>query len=238
MTMIMSELDVVDFHAHILPCADHGSDSINTSLKQLNLAKKHGVKRIIATPHFYPHRHTLAQFLRKRDSAYHELKKHLQPNMPTVKLGAEVLVCPKMDTMESLASLCIEGTNVILLELPFGMVEDSIYETIKNLLAQDFKIVIAHADRYAENCIDKLISFGCKVQLNANAIDTLFKKKHIYNWAESSSVVAIGSDIHNVDKSAYKHFSRAINKFDGYIADIKSSSDKIWNSQIEALITE
>ena len=55
----MMGLDIVDFHAHVLPCADHGSSSVSTSLSQLSYAKGAGVKRIIATPHFYPHKHTL-----------------------------------------------------------------------------------------------------------------------------------------------------------------------------------
>ena len=32
------KIDLVDFHSHILPRADHGSDSVETSLKQLKLA--------------------------------------------------------------------------------------------------------------------------------------------------------------------------------------------------------
>ena len=67
------DIDIVDFHSHILPNADHGSDSLETSLKQLLLAKEFGVKRIIATPHFYPHRHTLQAFLARRNKAFEEL---------------------------------------------------------------------------------------------------------------------------------------------------------------------
>ena len=44
--------DVVDFHTHILPGADHGSDSVETTLRQLEFARDAGVKRLIATSHF------------------------------------------------------------------------------------------------------------------------------------------------------------------------------------------
>ena len=40
-------IDFVDFHTHILPSVDHGSDSIETSLSQLALAKSFGA-------HVYP----------------------------------------------------------------------------------------------------------------------------------------------------------------------------------------
>ena len=42
---------MTDFHAHILPGADHGSDGMETSLTQLALAEAAGVDTIIATPH-------------------------------------------------------------------------------------------------------------------------------------------------------------------------------------------
>ena len=38
---------LVDFHSHILPRADHGSDSIETSLCQLESAAKAGVDTTI-----------------------------------------------------------------------------------------------------------------------------------------------------------------------------------------------
>ena len=56
--------DLVDFHAHILPEADHGSSSLEMSLWQLASAKRYGVTRIIATPHFYPHVHTVESLLK------------------------------------------------------------------------------------------------------------------------------------------------------------------------------
>ena len=62
------DIDIIDFHSHILPGADHGSSSVETSLAQLNSAKNAGVTRLIATPHFYPHRHTLEKFLARNNS--------------------------------------------------------------------------------------------------------------------------------------------------------------------------
>lgn len=42
----------LDYHAHILPGCDHGSSSVDMSLKQINMAKEAGVQTICATPHF------------------------------------------------------------------------------------------------------------------------------------------------------------------------------------------
>ena len=45
----------IDFHAHILPRCDHGSDGWETSRQQLKLAREAGVEVICATSHFYGH---------------------------------------------------------------------------------------------------------------------------------------------------------------------------------------
>ena len=46
----------LDYHAHILPRCDHGSDGVETSLRQLAMAAEAGIRTVCATPHFYPHR--------------------------------------------------------------------------------------------------------------------------------------------------------------------------------------
>ena len=44
----------LDYHAHILPRCDHGSDGVETSLRQLAMAAEAGIRTVCATPHFYP----------------------------------------------------------------------------------------------------------------------------------------------------------------------------------------
>ena len=57
--MSQSRLDglfLVDYHAHILPGCDHGSDGTETSKRQLEAAKAAGIETVCATSHFYPDR--------------------------------------------------------------------------------------------------------------------------------------------------------------------------------------
>ena len=207
----MIELDMVDFHAHVLPCADHGSSSVSTSLKQLSYAKQAGVKRIIATPHFYPHRHTLDKFLKRRADAYAELCNAITGDLPSIKLGAEVLLCEGFENFSGIEELCIQGTKTLLLELPFSDFRSSYCDTASELIRKGFDIVLAHVDRYPEENIERMQDAGVtKFQLNASSIAGLFKKKHLLSWVDEGLVVAIGSDIHNEDKKAYKNFKKAI----------------------------
>ena len=56
----------LDYHAHILPRCDHGSDGVETSLRQLAMAAVAGIRTVCAPPHFYPHRENAAASLERR----------------------------------------------------------------------------------------------------------------------------------------------------------------------------
>ncbi|MEG1500895.1 MAG: CpsB/CapC family capsule biosynthesis tyrosine phosphatase, partial [Clostridiales bacterium] len=82
----------IDFHAHILPRVDHGSDSLSTSLFQLAQAAAVGINTIVATPHFYPDRHHPSDFLLCRQKAFQELRQAYHGDI-TILPAAEVLLC-------------------------------------------------------------------------------------------------------------------------------------------------
>lgn len=52
----------LDYHAHVLPGCDHGSDGVETSRKQLAMAAVAGIRTVCATPHFYPHKESIPSF--------------------------------------------------------------------------------------------------------------------------------------------------------------------------------
>ena len=201
--------DIIDFHAHILPGADHGSDSVDTTLFQLSHASDAGVRCIIATPHFYPTCHSVEKFLQRRDSAYEILLPHLKPDMPRLVLGAEVLMCHGIERLDGLSSLCVSGTRVLLLELPYSDFSDNYVQSVRNLIKDGYEVVLAHAERYSPENIEEMIRAGAKIQLNAGALSGIFVDRTVSSWMERGVVVALGSDIHMRDPSAYKRFAKA-----------------------------
>ena len=211
--MIFNHNEIVDFHAHILPGADHGSDSVETSLKQLTLAKNASVNTIIATPHFYPHVHSVEEFLKIRNQAYLSLESAKEADMPKIILGAEVLLCVGIDRLAGIDKLCIEGTKTILIELPFADFSSDYVETVVGLIESGYEVILAHAERYNPAHIEQLRSVGAKLQLNAKVLSTRFVLCSIRTWLKEGSVVAIGSDIHGVDPVAYKNFKKATESF-------------------------
>ena len=225
----MTNIDIIDFHTHIIPRADHGSSSSDVTRTQLKYARACGITRIVATPHFYPHVENVETFLKRRNACFERLEDINPENLPVVIPGAEVLICDNIEEMPGLDELCIFGTKVILLELPFTDFSNNYVYSVKALINKGYTVVLAHADRYDYRNIDRLISIGAYVQLNADALSGLFVPKHIRRWISDKQVFALGSDIHGCDKKAYKDFKRAINKLGDGIIPIKEYSDTVWH---------
>ena len=199
----------IDFHSHILPCADHGSDGIETSKKQLEYLKRVGIDTVIATPHFYPNRHSVKDFISRRDRAYAEL---CDANVSGVRViaGAEVLVCPFLEKMDGLRELCISGTDTLLLEMPMtDRWSENLVDTVEAIRDAGFTPVMAHIDRYTESQAVLLAGLGVTFQLNAECLCKLLKKKRCISLAKDGFVSALGTDIHGADVGAVQRYVKA-----------------------------
>ena len=224
-----SSFEPVDFHAHVLPSVDHGSDGIETSLRQLRLAYENGFNRVVATPHFYPSEHNVEDFLSIRDAAYEELLRAIEnrSGFPSLRLGAEILVCEGISRLPMLDRFCIRGTKTLLFELPFSDFSKSYTDDVRNLISDGYEIVLAHANRYVRKNVNLMLEAGAKIQLNADSLSGLLISKKVKQWLEGDHVVAIGSDIHMTDRCAYKKLKCAFRRIKRY-AGVFSESDRIW----------
>ena len=202
--------EIIDFHAHVLPAADHGSNSPETSKTQMALLTGAGVDTVVATPHFYPDYHTISDFLYAADSGA-ELIRDFE-NRPKLCLGAEVLYCNGLDTMEGLDKLCIRGTNTLLLELPFSDDWDmNMFYTVRRL-GKKYNLVLAHIDRYLgiqPEGIDIFLSMGISAQVNASALFSASNFWKLSPYINDGRICALGSDLHMTDKKACMAFARS-----------------------------
>ncbi|MBQ8342263.1 MAG: hypothetical protein IJY22_07825 [Clostridia bacterium] len=199
---------IIDFHAHILPGADHGSRSLETTKRQLALIAAGGTDAVVATPHFYPHRDNIEAFLARRTAALEKLCTCEIPPSLQVFLGAEVQVCEGLDEMEELEALCVQGTNVILLEMPFTKWGQRLINTVVSIAERGLVPVLAHIDRYPRNKILELLKRGVLAQLNAEAFQRFFDRRRAMGYLRSGSVVALGSDLHGAETDGYDDFHR------------------------------
>lgn len=220
--------DLIDFHAHILPGADHGSRSLETSQSQLRLLWEAGVGRVCATPHFYPNEISVDGFLKRREEAVNELLRLRGQNLPQVCLGAEVLVCPGLERMPGLEKLCIDGTKVILLEMPFFKWSDALFETVYNISRSGYTVVMAHIGRYPYSQAHRLVfDTGVSVQLNGENVATIRGRRRVRTWLSEGMVCAFGSDIHGASAKHVKGLA-SLNSYAGeYARSVYEKSDEL-----------
>ncbi len=201
----------IDFHAHILPEVDHGSSSLESSEKQLKAAKAIGIDLIVATPHFYPDQIKLDTFLRRREQAYQEILPVCKKIGVDLRVGSEVALCEGLENLDGIEKLCIEGTSVMLLEMPFREINSRLLNTIYEIQGKGVTPVLAHINRYSRSNVIRALDLGVAAQLNAEALvqHKLRRRKFIY-CVDDGIVQAFGSDAHEHIKEAYSDFDKAL----------------------------
>ncbi len=194
---------MIDWHSHILPQIDDGSQSISESVALLTELKLQGVNTVVATPHFYANEETVQTFLNRRQRAFDELSPSLSDGLPRVLLGAEVCYYSGISRLENLECLKIENSNLLLLEMPFSRwTEYTIRELLELSASGRFTIVLAHIDRYISmqdrDIWDRLYENGILMQANASFFTKFFKKKKALYFLQNNRIHFIGSDSHNM----------------------------------------
>lgn len=132
---------------------------------------------------------------------------------PSILLGAEVLICEGLENMDGLRELCLEGTNVLLLEMPFingTNWTNKLYNTAEEILNMGIQPVLAHVDRYPAKAIEPLLKKGLLAQVNADGLCRMFKRRQLIEWINNGSVVALGSDLHEARPDGYRAWYRVM----------------------------
>ncbi len=195
---------MIDFHSHCLPAMDDGAIDVTEAAAMLSASAAQGVHTVVATPHFYRSEETIASFLQRRSQAVQRLEGH-SPEGMTLVLGAEVLLQKGLSRLD-LRELCIQGTNRILIELPFMPPENWVYEEMENIaLGQRLDVILAHVDRYmAWYSRDKIASMmdfpGISVQLNGDAFLNAMTFRALRRWLPQPKRLVFGSDMHHIDR--------------------------------------
>ena len=137
----------IDFHTHIIPGVDDGSASPEMSAEMLELLKSQGVQKVVLTPHYYRESGTVDEFCNRRDKAFLNLMDYINKNasdVPEMIVASEVKLSYGMNELENLDLLCVSGTKVILLEMPYEKWSDWMYNEIYALCAKGYIPVMVH----------------------------------------------------------------------------------------------
>ena len=194
---------MLDLHSHILPKMDDGSKSTEMSLEMLRRSGQQGVNTIVSTSHFYPDSESPDHFLARRRAARERLEAVLTGSEPEILYGAEVFYYPGISQSEQVAELAINGTSLIMIELPFIPWQESIFDELMSFQYYNrLNIVLAHVERYQDiqkrdmyrRLFDRPFFFQC----NAEAFTERKSRKLAFELMDSGLLHFLGTDCHNI----------------------------------------
>lgn len=216
-----------DYHSHILPETDDGAKNKEMSAKMLEMLEMQGVKRVIATPHFYAHKEkSVEDFLVKRQKALERLDVSPIEIIP----AAEIAIEHGISELTGIEKLAVTGTNLILLELPYRAYAEWMSEEIHNISCEyNLKPIIAHVHRYlsfySKAEMEQLLKTDAVFQVNNEAFRSFHEKRLVKKLIKNEAPIVFGSDCHNTSnrKPNFDLLAKKISP------EIISDSDSIFN---------
>lgn len=194
---------MIDFHSHVLPGIDDGSQSVEESLRMLAASAGQGIAYMAATPHFDPSETSPERFLDRRERAAERLRAVWRPELPRLLLGAEVYYCGGISQAGEVEALRIEGTSLLLLEMPFQTWSDRMLAEIIALHDRPgCTVVLAHIERYLRlqkrPVWEKLLDAGILMQSNASFFLRWNTRHRAVHMFDAGWIHLLGSDCHNM----------------------------------------
>ena len=194
---------MLDIHSHILPKFDDGSKSVEMSQEMLRASKEQGVTTIVSTSHFYADSENPEHFLKRRRHAAEKVSPLAEELGLKLYYGAEVLYFPGIAQSEAVRELAIEGTSLILIEMPFISWSEKIFDELQTLCYNSgLHIVLAHIERYrgiqTRAIFDKLLEQPFYFQMNAEAFSSFATRRLAMKLIERDSLHFLGTDCHNI----------------------------------------
>lgn len=189
---------MTDLHTHILPGMDDGPKSLPDAIALLERAAIQGVDCIALTSHFHCENESVEAFLARREIAFTALREAC-PKELTLKRGCEVYFSPRLLT-ENVEALCLEGTKVLLLELPVLQKPAFLREVLTALSQKGITPLIAHVERYQYVAQDPVIladwvELGALIQVNAQSVLDGGLARKLIKWGLCHIVA---SDAHSI----------------------------------------
>ncbi len=191
---------LTDYHCHVLPGIDDGAENPEISEKMLDLMEMQGVGRVILTSHFYPHcESSVEKFLRKRADAFAKIAHRTEFEF---RLGAEVAIERGFSEIPGIEKLAVEGTDLMLLELPFSGYGRWVLDEIHNLTCAGILPVFVHIHRYiglyTKSQLDEILNTDAIFQVNTEAFANFRERRFVKNLIRSGAKIVFGSDAHDL----------------------------------------
>ena len=161
----------VDLHSHVVPSGDDGAQTLAQGLELCELAARSGTEVLYATPHVSP----AVPLTQAREQAVRAAFEELRELAPLeLRLGYELTPWPAL-LREEPARYALEGTEAVLVEVPFLGPADGFLALAEHIEAAGLTPLVAHPERTEAVRADRdlprqLAERGWPLQVNATSL--------------------------------------------------------------------
>ncbi|HSC50216.1 MAG TPA: CpsB/CapC family capsule biosynthesis tyrosine phosphatase [Gaiellaceae bacterium] len=136
-------MELVDCHSHVVPSGDDGAKTLEDGLELCDLAAASGTAILFATPHVWPHLTLTAERERAIRRAHERLRDRARLEL---RLGFELTPAPPL-LREDPARYVLEGTQVVLAEMPFLGPAGDLIDLAEHIERAGLTPLVAHPER-------------------------------------------------------------------------------------------
>ena len=196
-----------DIHSHLIAGIDDGSPDVETSVSIIKNLIELGFKKIITTPHIMSdfYRNNPTNIKQGLELVRQELKN--QSIDFSIEAGAEYFLDYEFSQKLESEKLLSWGDNYLLVETSFISAPPQFHDTIFKIQLKQYKVVLAHPERYLFMTIDELKELKQKnvfLQLNLLSLVGYYGKeveKRANTLIDLEMVDFVGTDCHNLHQS-------------------------------------
>lgn len=161
----------VDVHSHVVPSGDDGAQRVVEGVGLCREAAGHGTAILYATPHVWPHLTLTDEREREVRANFAQVAEQAELDL---RLGFELTPAPPL-LDQDLRRYALEGTNAVLIEVPFTGSERLLVEICERMETQGLQPVVAHPER-TQSVIERpslareLAERGWLLQVNGSSL--------------------------------------------------------------------
>ena len=220
---------MIDFHTHILPNIDDGSESVEETFNLIKEAKSVGFDSIISTSHYIEKYYEVG--VKERCEWINALSEALKKESIDMNLylGNEVYFSENIIQLLKENKIAkINNSRYMLFEFAMNVKPINVYDVLYEMLQNKIVPVLAHPERYSfvqkdPSFIYELIDAGVLMQVNyASIIGWYGKKAEILakKFLESNMISFLGSDVHK-QRTIYQKIPEILKKIEDIIGKEK-----------------
>ncbi len=197
---------MIDFSGSYLPGFIGGEQDVSACTERIRDLCSAGVDIMILTPRYYPAKLSVAEFISRRDKAISGLAPG-KKRFPKIIPACEVYVDERLKYTSEIGKLAIKGTRTIIADMPAGIWESALLDTLYGIQSADYDVLISHIDRYPAKYAEDLFKLGYRGIMDISAfcgISNIFRCKKYFEWIDKGYIVGVGSNFEHDEKRAHE----------------------------------